>query len=264
MPQPDVVIDKSFLQGASQDQLRSLFERHRVLMTESLFYELLTTDPAVRARCFRRIPEIENPVMLVQNVGAILRWEVQNKRPLPSIDDVVMSERFQFNPGLVDEDFNLGEKQVSVIENWRREKSVWVCDFADHCSKVPVKFPELNGYRPGVATTHIERIKKRIYAEPGFVRELYGGGKGGTWPTKEQIDERWATYRWLQIRVVAALDYFRKYGARDVSSETTKVENEYLDLEYCLVGCLVGAIATKDSGLSERFLALCPSGKLLP
>jgi hypothetical protein len=188
--------------------------------------------------------------MLVQNVGAILRWEVENQRPLSSIDDLVMSERFQFNPGLVDEDFDLGESQVSAIENWRKERSVRVHDFADHCSKIPIRFPELKGYRPGTTTTYIERIKKRICTEPGFVRELYRGGRGGTWPTKEQIDERWSIYRWLQIRVVAALDYFRKYGERDVSSETTKVENEYLDLEYCLVGCLVGAIATKDSGLS--------------
>lgn len=248
MPKSDVVIDKSFLQGASRDRLRSVFEGHRVLMTESLFHELLTTRPTIRARCFRRIPEIENPVTLVQNVGAILRWE---------------SERFQFNPGLVDKDFKLGEGQISVMENWRKEVSVWVHDFADHCSKVPVRFPELKGYRPGTTTTHIERIKKRVCAEPGFVRELYRGGKDGTWPTKEAIDERWAIYRWLQIRVLAALDYFGKYGERDVSSETTKIENEYLDLEYCLVGCVVRAIATKDNGMSERFLALCPSGTVL-
>jgi hypothetical protein len=152
--------------------------------------------------------------MLVQNVGAILRWEVENQRPLSSIDDLVMSERFQFNPGLVDEDFDLGESQVSAIENWRKERSVRAHDFADHCSKIPIRFPELKGYRPGTTTTYIERIKKRICTEPGFVRELYRGGRGGTWPTKEQIDERWSIYRWLQIRVVAALDYFRVWRKR--------------------------------------------------
>lgn len=263
MPKSDVVIDKSFLQGASKDRLRSVFEGHRVLMTESLFHELLTTDSAIRSRCFRRIPGIENPVTLVQNVGAILRWEVENQRPLSSIDEVVISERFKFNPGLVDKDFKLREGQIRVMENWRKEVSVLVHDFADHCSKVPIRFPELNGYHPGITTTHIERIKKRVCDEPGFVRELYRGGKGGTWPPKEAIDKQWAIYRWIQIKILAALDYFRKYGESDVSSETTKVENEYLDLEYCLIGCLVGAIATKDKGMSERFLTLCPSGKVL-
>lgn len=263
MPKMDVVIDKSVLQGGSKDRLQSLFENHRVLMTQALFYELLTTEPAERARCFRRIPAIENPVVLVYNVGPILRWEVKYHRPLSNICDMTINERFQFNPGLLNEDFDMGEEQARHLEKWRKEMSVSVSDFADHCRKVTVRFPELRGYRPGTNTMQIEEIKKRVCTEPGFVRELYSGGEGGTWPTAEEIDERWAIYRWLQIRVLASLDYFRKYGERDVSSETTKVENEYLDLEYCLVGCLVGAIATQDDGMSTRFLALHPSGKVL-
>ena len=165
MRQPDVVIDKSFLQGASRDQLRSLFERHRVLMTEKLFYELLTTCPAVRARCFKRIFQIGTPMIPVQNVTAILRWEVKNQRSLTSIDNVVEDKRFRFNPGLADKDFKFGEKDVRAIEKWNQENSVRVHDFAYHCSKVPVRFPALKGYHPGTTpTTQIEEIKKRLCA----------------------------------------------------------------------------------------------------
>lgn len=262
-PQMDVVIDKSVLQGMPKERLQLLFKDHRVLMTQALFYELLTAKPAERASCFRRIPAIDNPVVLVQNVGPILQWEVTNERPLVNIDDVAISVNFNFNPGLVNEDFDLGEEQAGHIENWKKEMSASVSNFADHCSKVTVRFPELKGYYPGMKILHIEEIKTRVCTDPGFVRQLYSAAEGSNWPTAEEIDERWAIYRWLQIRVVAALDYLLKYGERDVTSLTTKVENEYLDLEYCLVGCLVGAIATKDSGMSERFLAVSPLGKVL-
>lgn len=259
----DIVIDKSALQGMPKKCLELLFKDHRVLMTQALFYELLTTEPAERATCFRRIPAIDNPVVLVHNVGPILQWEATNQRPLLNIDDVAVAVNFNFNPGLVNEDFDLGKQQAERIENWKKEMSASVSSFADHCSKVTVRFPELKGYCPGMKTLDIEKIKTRVCTDPSFVRQLYSPGEGGNWPTGKEIDERWAIYRWLQIRVVAALDYFLKYGERDVASLTTKVENEYLDLEYCLVGSLVGAIATKDSGMMERFLAVSPLGKVL-
>jgi len=257
----DIVIDKSFLQGAPKDILQSLFKNHRVLMTEALFYELLTTTAIERARCFSRIPSIKNPVVLVQNVGAILRWEVRNQQPLTSVDHVAINIPFQFNRGLTNNNFSMNEERANHLENWKKERLIQVCDFAEHACKVTVRFPELKNYRPGGDSTNIKRIKKRVCTETEFVlEEFYNGGLDHTWPPAEDIDERWALFRWIQIRVVTALDYFHKYGEREVSSETTKIENEYVDLEYCLIGCLVGAIATQDKGMAKRFLALCPSG----
>lgn len=86
----DVVIDKTVLQGGSKARLQSLFLNHRVLMTQALFYELLTTEPAKRARCIGRLPVIENPVVLIHNVGPILRWEVDHRRPLSDVRDMTI------------------------------------------------------------------------------------------------------------------------------------------------------------------------------
>ena len=73
----DVVIDKSFLQGAPKDILQSLFKNQRVLMTHGNFYELLTTSSVERAHCFKRIPAVKNAVKRVEPMGSILRWEVK-------------------------------------------------------------------------------------------------------------------------------------------------------------------------------------------
>lgn len=259
----DVVIDKSFLQGAPKDILQSLFKNQRVLMTQRNLYELLTTRPTERARCFKRIPAVKNPVERVEPVGSILRWEVKNKGPLLNIDHVIIRGSFNFNPKLVEENFNLGEDQTSHLEDWKRESKQNMKDFEVHGSHVPVQFPKLRNYRPGDNSSQIEGIQKRICTDPEYVREFYNGEREDTWPSAEHIDERWALFRWIQIRVMAALDYYRKYGEREMSSDTTKIENEYFDLEYCLVGCIVGAIATQDKGMKKRFLAICPSGKVI-
>lgn len=156
----------------------------------------------------------------------------------------------------------MGEEQNKHVENWNKEVSTAVGSFAEHCSKITVRFPELKGYQPGKNTADIEKINNRICTDTGFVRQLYSGQKRG-WPTADEIDERWALYRWLQIRVLAALEYFRKYGERNASLATVNIEHDYRDLEYCLVACMVGALATSDKGIATRFLALHSSGILL-
>ncbi|MEX2493339.1 MAG: hypothetical protein WD425_16425 [Nitrospirales bacterium] len=257
----DVVIDKSFLQGAPKDSLECLFNTHRVLMLQGNFYELLTTTN--QHQCFKRIPALANPVARVEGKGTILRWEINNQRPLLNIDPVIIQGSFTFNPGLINENFKINEDQTRHLEDWAREVKDNVRNFVILGSQVPVRFPELTDYRPGNDARKIEEIKKRICTDKEFVRELYNDGRKYTWPSAEQIDERWAIFKWRQIKYLAALDYYRKYGEIEMSSNTPKIENEYLDLEYCLVGCIAGAIATHDNGMKKRFLAICPTGKVI-
>ena len=259
----DVVIDKSFLQGASKETLQLLFNIHRVLMCAVNFYELLTTKPFERARCFQRLPKGENPVALVESLDFIWQWEVENKRPLLDIQHAIIQGTYHFNSRLINENFRMNEDQIKHLEDMQGRMSSKVKAFAEHCSQITIRFTELSNYRPGGSNpSQIEKFQKRICTEPEFVREFYNSGRGDKWPPADSIDKRWAIFKWIQIRLIAALDYFRKYGAREMSSETRKIENEYLDLEYCLIGCLVGTIATQDKGMAKRFLALCPSGKV--
>jgi hypothetical protein len=260
----NVVIDKSFLQGAPKDTLQLLFTNHRVLMCAVNFYELLTTKPIERTRCFQRMPQGENPVALVEPSDFIWQWEVENQRPLLDIRHAIRQEPFHFNSGLINETLLMEEDQTKHLKNLQGGVSRKVKAFAEHCSQITIRFPELGNYRPGGIPSEIEEIQKRICTDPEYVREFYNGGRGHTWPPADHIDEQWALFTWIQIRLVAALDYFRKYGESKMSSETTKIENEYLDLEYCLIGCLVGSIATQDKGMAKRFLTLRPSGNVFP
>lgn len=263
MNKQDAVIDKCFLRGAPKERLDFLFSKYRVIMTESLFYELLTTEAYDRARCFKRLPSIENPVVLVHNVGPILRWEVANQRPLSNIENVALDLRYQFNPGLSNESFELNSDQAHAREEWQIEMNRSAQSFADHSASLPIRFPHLRGYRPGANSREIDLLKQKVCSEPELIREIYSGRADEGWPARDCINEKWALYRWVQIRLFAELDYYRKYGEQTENSKNEKIEREYMDLEYCFVGCLAGGLATGDLGMAERFSALCPSGSLL-
>jgi hypothetical protein len=65
------------------------------------------------------------------------------------------------------------------------------------------------------------------------------------------------------VKLLGSLDYFKRYGVEKQALKSRRMENEYLDLEYCFVGILVGALATHDKEMAARFTALCPEGVLV-
>jgi hypothetical protein len=60
-----VVMDKSYLQGASANTVRNICAEHAVLFLETLLYELLTTEnEAARTACFAKLREMNDNVVL--------------------------------------------------------------------------------------------------------------------------------------------------------------------------------------------------------
>lgn len=256
---PCIVVDKSYLFGASKADLKALFSSYEVVMTEALFFELLTTSEVQRRRCFSRIPPTENPVILVPNIGPILQWEVKNRRPLTDLREIALEGDFKFNPGLPNEGFEMGEEQSQALSKWTAEMESWVRNFSQHASTTLDVFDSLKDYEPGQDAAMIEGLKRRVVSERSMVESFYNPDYEN-WPPFDLIDDSWALYTYLQIRLLAALDYYKKYGNQAFSTPHKKIENEYIDLEYCLVGCLCGALASRDDVMTGRFKALRNSG----
>ena len=82
-----IVLDKSFLDGANPQQIKSLCDDHTVLMPDVLFYELITTDEASRKPCFNKFPDTNNPVELIPNIGTLLRYELSTRKPCSPLYD---------------------------------------------------------------------------------------------------------------------------------------------------------------------------------
>lgn len=119
-----IILDKSYLEGASRTAIQELMGRRTLVMCSALFYELLDTSAKQRTRCFAKLPAIDNPLMLVDHVGELMRIEVQTRLPsgLPSMH--ALAVRFRFNPVLLTEAYQLPTEAREAMQDkqrWRRK-----------------------------------------------------------------------------------------------------------------------------------------------
>lgn len=81
-------------------------------------------------------------------------------------------------------------------------------------------------------------------------------------PKPELIDQKWWHFRWIQVHLLAGLDFIKSYG-RDVKPNEKRLTNEVLDLKYLVNALLVGGVASRDSTIVDLFKFLRPDGIVL-
>lgn len=258
-----VVLDKSFLQGTNSKDIADLCLNNDVLMPESLFFELLTTEPKIRAVCFKKVPKIENPLVLVPNVGTIIRYEIQNNKPCSDIREIAINVRYKFNEKLVSTNFTLTEQQRLDLSEWGNDIKSQIEDFKEKSAVVTGWFPKTKGFKPGRDLSPIEEAKSLICQDSNVVKSIYQQIKHKTFPEPDQIHEKWALFKWIQVHILAALDYVGRYGDGNMDAISKKIENEFLDLDYCITALIVGGLASKDNGMIDRFKRIRPNGIVL-
>ena len=259
----EVVLDKSYLHQVGPKKMAEFCSSYQGLMPESLFYELLTTSPKNRAKCFRNLPKVENPLVLVKSVGSILRAEVEKKAPLADIKDASIHIRYMFNRNLINPHHEFTNEQKYSISQWKKDITLRVYDFKQKAAVVSGWFPRIKGFKAGSDPKPIEEAKQLVCRDSGVVREIYERIRNQAFPPAEMVDERWGLFREIQVYVVAALDYVFMYGDNNPDALSRKIENEYLDLEYCITASLVGALASQDKRMIGRFKSVRPDGFVL-
>jgi len=98
---PVVILDKSYLFGATAEEVRSLCTNYRVMATPGLIYELLKEREPDRSYCFRKFPKGPDPVALIDRLGSLLNAEVESRSPCGPIWDHRLPGVFEFNAGLL-------------------------------------------------------------------------------------------------------------------------------------------------------------------
>jgi hypothetical protein len=265
-----IVVDKCFLQGTSTVRVQELATSHRLLVSDALFYELLTADGPARRKCFAKFPAEENPVDLISHVGVMMRFEIDNQTPAgkPSAhreNDVP----FRFNDALLSEDYELPADARRNIEEHTAQLRSDVMTYLNRVEVVPTFFPNLLSGTTDERKVAVEEAERAI-ATPGALLPLYSnleppfGEK--PLPPIERVCEHWAVYRYLQAQMLFALDVFVKYQGRtpDVSNQNIyeRMEHDVLDAQVLILGCLEGAFATHERKLQRWWKVLCPYGQL--
>ena len=267
----NIVIDKSFLDGASTNKVRRLCEENTVLFSESLFFELMTTSEKSQKRCFSKLPEGANPVKLIPNVGKLLRYEIENQCSCTPLLKHVIVNDFQFNEGLRQGTYVAQGDVLKSLTEWKDQVKSDTEDFLVRCSIVHDFFPELNGIEYKHFATAIENARVKVATDHVFVKEIYGSfldeNAPPNAPVSELLGPDWAFFRWVQCQLLSALRIFGKYqGKIDLPASNgvfTRAEHTMHDIYYTILASLSGSLATGDQEIIDDFCLVCPEGVLI-
>lgn len=266
----NIVLDKSYLQGSSKDEIHQMCSQHQLIMPEVLFLEILTTTTENMVKCFKKFPQIENPVALVPNVGSLIHYETENNRPCSPIETQFLKIRYEFNESLAKNQFDFTEAQKSSLKKWKESANEGTGGFIEKATVTDGWFPELNSYMPGQSPRPIKGAMDRVAKDLDFVKKIYGQLRDeiyetykALWPEPQSIDKGWILLRYLQVHLLAALEYIRKYGKESRAVITKRLENDYLDMDYCIIGTLSDGLATRDTTIANFYNLLCPEKVLV-
>jgi len=265
----NIVVDKSFLQGASGVRIRELAQNNRILMSDALFYELLTTRPEARTQCFAKFPNVQNPVDLINHAGILMRREIETGQPSgkPSLHKEDMN--FIFNSALLDLEYRPPtDAQKAIGEETERLKDS-VQSFLAKAAIIKSMFPAL------LSGTQTERDSALLDAERAivtpnallpFISQFEPPPGELPLPPADSINEEWALYRWVQVQLLFTLDVYVRYQGKIPEPLTPriyeKMEHDVLDAEQLILGCLEGSFATRERKHKRWLALLCPDGCL--
>jgi hypothetical protein len=267
----NIVIDKSFLDGAPTDEVTRLCKEDVVLFSESLFFELMTTSEKSQKRCFSKFPEGPNPVKLIPNVGTLLRYEIENQAQCRPLVQHALVENFQFNEKLRQGTYVAEGEVLHSLTEWKDQVKTDTEDFLVRCSIVYQFFPELNGIDYKYFPSTIESARSRIAEDQELVREIYKSfldeNAPPDAPAPELINPDWAFFRWIQCQLLSALRMFGKYqGKIELPAPEgifTRAEHTMHDIYYTILATLSGSLASGDQEIIDDFRLACPKGVLI-
>lgn len=268
---PAIVLDKSYLQGAKKASIRGLSSTHQLIMPGPLFYELLTTTPEARRKCLSKLPQTDNPVKLIDHIAVLLRHEMELHEPAGLPSNYSLPQRFRFNNKLLDVDYVLPSDAAERINKLEKVIHTEVNALIDLSDLIPSIFPGLLEGRTNSQNEKCQEAQHQI-ADLTVIQTFYSKFEAPTatspFPVIETNLEEWAIIRWLQVKMLFALNLFVSYRGRLQQSLTDKVrlrlEHDIHDAQILVLGILEGALATNENKLREWFQLLRPFSTLIP
>ncbi len=262
-----VVLDKSYLQGVAGHELRTLAESKGLLMTAALFYELMTTSAEERRKCFLKLPRIDNPVLLVEHIGVLLKYEVETGSPAGRPSSHCLQFSFRFNPGLVTECYSLPDEALDVLREQSIDVEGDVQRLISYSETVDQLFPGLLRGNDGEMCEARHSAYARI-CDLGWIQQFYESIRQDTdvhpCPKIGSTPYEWAHIRWLQVNLLFAVDLHIRHKGKLRCSLTpglhTRLEHDVHDAQLLAFGVLEGELATREKKLRQWHLLLRSRG----
>jgi len=230
----------------------------------------LSHTPKKRSTCFSKFPRTANPVDLVTHVGGLLRIEIETQQPSGKPSLHRENIRFQFNAALLRDDYELPPKVAQTVAEHTAELQLDVASFINSVHLMSTLFPDVLAGSDSSRQAAREAAKHVLAYDTDALRGFYGQLKlpnaQRPLPPAASVTPDWALFRWLQVKLLFALDVYCRYGGRlpePLSPKLyEKMEHDVLDAQYLILGVLERSFATRETKLKEWWALICPNGAL--
>lgn len=256
-----IVLDKCFLQAASWQAICELALHHELIITGSLFHELLTGSPNSRHRVFSKLPRHDNPVRLLDNVSALLKHEDETHTPAGNVIDHALNISFRFNPRLREATYELPPDALeAVVDNEKRTRRL-VESYVARTNVVVDMFSRVTIGSDRDRLDALAEIEKEI-SEPENILTFYRTIGDPKLPPPDLLTPDWATFRFYQTGLLFSLHTIHRHrGPIPLplsKNEFVRLEHDVHDHMAVCTGILAGGIATNEKKLRNWCALLKP------
>jgi hypothetical protein len=272
-----IVIDKNFLFGARSEDIQALSNNYRLLMSDSLLYELLKEPSSKkRAEYFSKFG-VDNvtPYILISRVGKLFHYEIHNRKMARKPSEFFTADRdYQVHKKLCDANYSFSDHEQKMFN--REHEGV--------TSDVNVFIEFLKRTETEVKETILKKVRKKGQIDPDklisvlndksvlseryckvFIPDL--GDNQDLRPPFHYMDDNWCTYRFVQVYLLLSIDILHRYEKLDILLESKsalgKLKNEVVDAQYFIQALLEGGFATNEKRWRQWWKLLAKDGDIL-
>jgi len=240
-----VILDKSFLDGNSSTQLQFRVQNGwRFALPETLMHELLRKRDHRRIANLFKLHSIEKALVLLPGIGEMFRAEAEKLKPA---QDVLRGKfvSLRVQRGLSGEYFELTGDALRSTEQ-RSADMEWKVGKISEVWHSFIKIPGLEKKGQEEIRVRVRELSEEIRDDQDAMRAFYSNHRDKSWPPPELLNERWTLFRWIQVHLLAGLDFFMKYGL-SIDPAKEKLIHELLDLDY-----LIPALFSRWFGVQRK------------
>jgi hypothetical protein len=257
-----VVLDKSFLQAISRAQLQFYVNQGWAIgIPRVLWDEHFRKWDKRRFANLKKLRSVEKSLVLLPGISEMLNAECKHRKPASVVlrCKQVEFKSHWFNDGAGTPELDLNTRATAEIVDQRLERRL--------NQIVPIwrDFKKLPGFENAKSEDMpdiVRRKRKQIRDDREDMRAFYATHRHDIAPPAELIDEKWAHFRWIQVQLLAGLDFFASYGL-GAPFRKEDMFHELLDLDYLIPAILVGGLASREVRMIQRFRLLRPDGVVL-
>jgi hypothetical protein len=254
-----IIVDKSWIISINKKSLIKICNDHSLVLPASLAYESFTSDNKEQAlSIWKKLNFVRDKIYFIERINQLIKYEIKHNEPFGSIDRFFQNIYYDANIDRIKKGLKIKQKIIlklyQIIWEGRGIKS-----FQKILEGIHNYFPQLENQSNSEI---FEDTIKQLCESNGLLLKIYDDVKPSKFPSSKLIDDNWAIYRWLQMHLIYAIEYKRKYGYADNKINFKKLYHDHIDIEYLMLGVLNKGLATDDKKLKCLFNVCCKDGVL--